>query len=436
MTTAEVFLWDMKIAAVSWDNQKGLGNFEYDQDFVGSGIAIAPIVMPLASQIYSFPGLSRETFRGLPGLLADSLPDDFGNALINTWLAKEGRSAESFNPVERLCYVGKRGMGALEYKPSIGPPNRKSKRINIEALVELASEILTKRNALLGSFAAPDRERALQDILRVGTSAGGARAKAIIAWNPKTNEVRSGQVDAGEGFSYWLLKFDGVSGNRDKELDDPIGFGLIEYAYHKMALEAGIEMSECRLLEENGRSHFMTRRFDRPSSDEKLHMQSLGAMAHYDYKQQGAYSYEQALQIMRKLEMPMKSIEEQFRRLAFNIVGRNQDDHVKNIGFLMDQSGLWSLSPAFDVTYSYNPAGDWTSLHQMSLNGKRDGFELEDFISCAKTASMKRGRAVTILEEVQRAVSKWKQFAQEAGVSEKAADQIAKTHRTHILNDT
>lgn len=337
-----------------------------------------------AEQIYAFPALPRETFHGLPGLLADSLPDDFGNALINAWLAKEGRDPENFNPVERLCYTGNRGMGVLEYAPSEGPSAREADLRDVSALVELASEILTRRNSLQGSFAPMDREESLQDILRVETSAGGARAKAIVAWNPETNEVRSGQIKAGSGFSYWLLKFDGVSGNKDKELEGPAGYGLIEYAYYKMALTAGIEMTECRLLKENGRSHFMTRRLDRTERGRKTHMQSFCAMEHFDFKRAGAYSYEQALRTIRKLELPMESVEEQFRRMAFNIVGRNQDDHVKNIAFLMNRSGAWSLSPAFDMTYSYNPGGAWTRAHQMSLNGKRDLFDVEDFKTCAK----------------------------------------------------
>ncbi|TDI36335.1 MAG: type II toxin-antitoxin system HipA family toxin, partial [Acidobacteria bacterium] len=257
--------------------------------------------------------------------------------------------------------------------------------------------------------------------------------KAIIAWNPDTNEVRSGQVDAGPAFSYWLLKFDGVSGNKDKELADPAGYGLIEYAYYKMALEAGIHMKECRLLEESHRRHFMTRRFDRTDSGAKIHMLSLGAMEHFDFKKAGAHSYEQALRTIRELEMPMDNIEEQFRRAAFNIVARNHDDHVKNIAFLMDRAGTWSLSPAFDVTYSYNPTGEWTSTHQMTLNGKRDHFDLEDFEACSKNASMKRGRAKDILRQVQDAVSKWREFASAAGIRNDVADNIANTHRMDIL---
>ena len=433
MTVAEVRLWGKSIGAVSWDESAALAHFEYDPDFVLSGIEVAPLTMPLSKQIYSFPALPRETFHGLPGLLADSLPDDFGNALINVWLANQGRTPETFNPVERLCYTGTRGMGALEYLPSQGPSADKSEPVDVKALVELASKILTKRNALQGSFNPELREDSLLDILRVGTSAGGARAKAIIAWNQKTNEVRSGQLKAGKGFSCWLLKFDGVSGNRDKELEDPAGYGLIEHAYYHMAKRAGIDMEESRLLKENGRSHFMTRRFDRTASGQKIHMQSFCAMEHFDFKKAGAHSYEQALRTIRKLGMPMVTIEEQFRRMAFNIIGRNQDDHVKNIAFLMDKSGNWSLSPAFDMTYSYNPQGDWTSRHQMSLNGKRDDFTIEDFKACAKNASMKRGRAEEIVRQVQGAVLQWKHFAGKSGVPSEVADGISKAHRTGIL---
>jgi len=434
VTIAEVKLWGKSIGAVSWDGGAGLAHFEYDPDFVRSGIEVAPLTMPLSKRIYSFPALPRETFHGLPGLLADSLPDDFGNALINVWLANQGRTPETFNPVERLCYTGIRGMGALEYLPAQGSFTSKSESVDVKALVDLAGRILTKRNTLQGSFNPEHREDSLQDILRVGTSAGGARAKAIIAWNQKTNEVRSGQVNAGKGFSYWLLKFDGVSGNRDKELDDPAGYGLIEHAYYHMAKKAGIDMEESRLLKENGRSHFMTRRFDRTDSGQKIHMQSFCAMEHFDFKKAGAHSYEQALRTIRRLGMPMVTIEEQFRRMAFNIIGRNQDDHVKNIAFLMDKAGNWSLSPAFDMTYSYNPQGDWTSRHQMSLNGKRDDFTIEDFKACAKNASMKRGRAEEIVRQVQEAVLQWKHFADESGVPPEVADGIAKTHRTAMLN--
>ena len=435
MTVANVKLWGRTIGAVSWDDDRQLAHFEYAPAFIDSGIEVSPLMMPLAEQIYSFPALPRDTFHGLPGLLADSLPDRFGNALIDSWLSREGRDPASFNPVERLCYTGTRGMGALEFTPAIGPSPKHSKTIDVHSLVNLASVILTQRSHMEGSFSTPERAAALQDILRVGTSAGGARAKAVIAWNPDTNTVRSGQVDTGEGFSYWLLKFDGVSGNRDKEQEDPGGYGLIEYAYYLMARAAGIEMSDCRLFQERGRSHFMARRFDRTDTGQKLHMQSLCALCHYDFNQPGAYSYEQTLQTMRLLGLPMSQIEEQYRRMAFNIIARNQDDHVKNIAFLMDKSGNWSLSPAYDMTYSYNPTGHWTSSHQMTLNGKRDDFQLDDFVACEKHAAMKRGRGIEILKQVRAAVLMWKKFAEAAGVPAGIDDKIAATHSTEFHPD-
>ena len=426
---ARVQLWGRTIGAVLHDAGRDVAAFQYDPEFARSGIELSPLTMPLSERVYEFPALARNTFHGLPGLLADSLPDQFGNALIDAWLATQGRTPESFNAVERLCYTGTRGMGALEFAPALGPKPGTATKIEIDALVQLAGEVLTHRGDLQGHFHGTGKEKALRDILRVGTSAGGARAKAVIAWKRATNEVRSGQIAAGDGFEYWLLKFDGVAGNKDKELEDPKGYGAIEFAYHLMAKAAGITMSECRLLEENGRHHFMTRRFDRLAGGEKLHMQSLCALAHYDFNQAGAYSYEQALLAIRQLKLPMAAVEEQFRRMVFNIVARNQDDHVKNIAFLMNKQGEWSLAPAFDVTYSYNPSGSWTASHQMTLNGRRDGFTLEDFEACAKAALMKRGRAVTLVEKVQAAVRRWPEFAAEANLADDWRDKIQLTHR-------
>jgi len=421
---ARVSLWGRTIGAVALEEGAAAATFEYDPSFARSGIEVSPLTMPLSTRVYSFPELSRKTYYGLPGFLADSLPDKFGNALIDTWLATQNREPDSFNVIERLCYTGQRGMGALEFAPEIGPKVRQARRIQVDRLVDLASEILTNRNNLQASFETKSREQALTDILKVGTSAGGARAKAVVAWNSTTNEVRSGQVAAGQGFAYWLLKFDGVAGNKDKELEDPKGYGLIEYAYYKMARDCGIEISECRLFEENGRQHFMTRRFDRLEGGQKLHMQSLCALAHYDFNLAGAYSYEQALLVIRKLGLPMQSVEEQFRRMVFNVIGRNQDDHVKNIAFLMNKRGEWSLSPAFDMTYSFNPSGLWTSNHQMTLNEKSNDFVLGDFKSCAKAASMKRGRAEAIIEEVRSVITRWHEYADEVGVNPEQRDKI------------
>ena len=415
-TLAEVKLWGRTIGAVSLAESSNVAAFQYAPDFAISGIEVSPIMMPLSDRVYTFPGLSQITFHGLPGLLADSLPDKFGNSLIDAWLATQGRTPKTFDAVERLCYTGARGMGAIEFVPNAGPLQRQAQKIQIDALVELASQVLSQRSDLKLNFTDGNKGSALNDILRVGTSAGGARAKAVIAWNRKTNEVRSGQIETGSGFEYWLLKFDGVTGNKDKELDDPKGYGAIEYAYYLMATAAGIAMSECRLLEENDRRHFMTKRFDRLEGGEKLHMQSLGALAHFDFNSPGAHSYEQALLVMRQLNLSTQAIEEQFRRMAFNIIARNQDDHVKNIAFLMDKTGKWDLAPAFDMTYSYNPNGTWTASHQMTLNGKREGFSIGDFQECAKNASMKRGRAVSILDEVQAAVSNWPKYAKQAQV--------------------
>ena len=419
-----VKLWGRTIGAVSLEDSAATATFEYDTAFSKSGIELAPLMMPLSRRLYSFPALRPETFHGLPGVLADSLPDRFGNAVIAAWLARSGRLPESFNAVERLCYTGSRGMGALEYVPATRLGVSGTSRINVDTLVELASDVLTHRDNLHGWVKEDGKEAALRDILQVGTSAGGARAKAVIAWNPQTGEVRSGQVKAGSGFEYWLMKFDGVGGNRDKEREDPKGYGAIEYAYSRMAVDAGITMSSSRLFEENGRRHFMTKRFDRLDGGGKLHMHSLCGMAHYDFNQAGAYGYEQALQVIRRLGLPMAAIEEQFRRMVFNIAARNQDDHVKNIAFLMDRTGAWSLAPAFDMTYSYQPDGKWTSRHQMTMNGKRDGFTPDDFKACAQSASMKRGRAETIVDEVRAVVAGWRDYADEARVHPAHRDKI------------
>ncbi len=425
-TIAEVRLWGSTIGAVSIEDDQRVASFEYDPQFARSGVEPSPIMMPVKRSIYRFPELSQRSFHGLPGMLSDSLPDKFGNALINAWLASQGRTPDSFNAVERLCYTGRRGMGALEYRPAIGPVARQTNKIQVDRLVQLASEILSQRNNLKVSFEEKKKEEALKQILRVGTSAGGARAKAVIAWNPQTNEVRSGQIPAEKGFEYWLLKFDGVSGNKDKELEDPKEYGVAEYAYYLMAKSAGIDITECRLFEEADRRHFMTKRFDRLNGGEKLHMQSLAAMAHFDFNMAGAYSYEQAILTARQLDLPMESIEQLYRRMCFNIIARNQDDHVKNIAFLMDKKGKWSLSPAFDLTYAYNPEGDWTSRHQMTLNGKQDNFSEEDFQECARISLMKRGRWKTIYQEVYNSVKRWPDFAEEASLNSSMRDAIHK----------
>lgn len=432
MTDAVVRLWGRDIGAVSWLNDRELAVFQYMPDFIASAMELAPIMMPLGPAPYEFPDLPKPAFKGLPGLLADSLPDKFGNALINAWLVAQGRSAESFNPVERLCYIGTRGMGALEFHPALSRSVFRSRRVEIDALTQLANQVLNHRERMTGVLRGDDDREALEDILRVGTSAGGARAKAVLAWNEQTGEFRSGQVKAGEGFGYWLLKFDGIANNRDKELADPQGFGLIEYGFYLLAVGAGIDMSECRIHHEGGRSHFMTRRFDRDAHGRKLHMQSLAAMRHFDFNAAGAYSYEQAVETIRRLGLPLEDVEQQFRRAVLNVLIRNQDDHVKNIAFLMNRQGQWRLSPAFDVTYAYNPQGSWTSQHQMSLQGKRDHFELDDLVQFGGYCGMKPKKARGVIEEIHLHVAHWMAYAEQAGVSESVAASIQRGMRREI----
>ena len=433
MTDATVRLWGSDIGAVSWIDDRAIGVFQYTPEFVESRFELAPLMMPRSRNPYEFPGLPREAFKGLPGLLADSLPDRFGNALIDAWLVTQGRAAGSFNPVERLCYIGTRGMGALEFHPTIPRRPRGSQRVSINALTRLANDVLDNRARLSGILKGDDDHEALQEILRVGTSAGGARAKAILAWNEKTGEFRSGQVKAGGGFSYWLLKFDGISSNRDKELADPKGYGRIEYGFACMARAAGIAMSECRIHHEGGRSHFMTQRFDRDAGGHKFHMASLAALRHFDFNAAGAYSYEQAVETIRLLGLSADAIEQQFRRAVFNILVRNQDDHVKNIAFLMNRKGEWRLSPAFDLSYAYNPDGSWTNQHQMSLSGKRDDFVLSDLIRFGVFCNLKSKKAEDIIRDIHAQVGNWLSFAAQAGVAEKTAQAIQKVMRFEIV---
>ena len=429
---AEVMLWGSTIAAISLEDGAATADFEYTPEFAESGIEISPLRMPLRRlHVYRFPALAEESFHGLPGLLADSLPDHYGNALIDAWLATQGREAGDFDVVERLCYIGKRGMGALEFAPAKGPRPTSSHAVDVEALVELASEVLAARADLATSLKERRKQDALREILRVGTSAGGARAKALIALNPDTLEVRSGQLEAETGFEHWILKFDGIE-DRTRDLGMSRGYGAIELAYADMARRAGIAMSECRLLEEGGRRHFMTKRFDRTADGGKLHMQSLAALAHLDFRRPGANAYEQALQAIRALGLPQEAMEQQFRRMVFNIVARNQDDHVKNIAFLMDREGTWSLSPAFDLVYAYNPTGRWTSQHQMSANGKRDGFTCEDLRQVGETASLKRGQAEQIYGEVVEAVRAWPELAAAARIEEERVERIRGAHRLNL----
>ncbi len=421
MVVASVKIWNHKVGVVLWDARQNIGVFEFDKIFPKLGLDISPIMMPIAAvdkgqKVFSFPSLNPETFKGLPGLLADSLPDKFGNQIIDAWLSQQGKNSKEFTSVDRLCYIGKRGMGALEFEPVNSITKENSNTIEIEELVKFAKEVLDERNEFKTNT---DSEKGFSDILQVGSSAGGARAKAVIAYNETTHEVRSGQIDGLEGFDYWLIKFDGVTNH---QLGDPKGYGNIEYAYYLMARDAGINMSESKLMTENGRSHFMTKRFDR-QNNQKIHMQTLCGIAHFDYNMPRAYSYEQAFQVVRQMKLPYSDSEELYRRMVFNVLSRNQDDHTKNISFLMFPDGKWQLSPAYDITYAYNPDNFWLKAHQMSVNGKRENFSLEDLLAVAKNVAI--NKPLEIIKKVYDVIANWEHYAGIAGIETLQKQQIS-----------
>lgn len=430
MTVADVRLWGRTIGAVVVDGAHGLPVFQFTAPFARSGMEVAPIRMPLSPRPYRFPTLLREeAFVGLPGLLADSLPDRWGTTLTDAWLRAQGRGPESFDPVERLCYVGTRGMGALEFHPAVDRGLDAMEELQLDRLVTLAAEVLADREAFVAQLAADPTEKQMRQILAIGTSAGGARAKAVIAYDPATGAVRSGQLDAPAGFTHWLLKFDGVGGSGDHGLTDPQGWGALEFAHHEMAVAAGIEMTACRLLEEGGRRHFMTRRFDRPEGGGRLHVQTLAALEHVDYNVPGRYSYEQAMALTRRLGLEATVREQLYRRMVFNVVARNQDDHVKNIAFTMDRGGRWALSPAYDLTWSHQPGNRWLDAHQMTINGRQDDFAAKDLLAVARVAGLARGRDRRILAEVTEAVADWPAVADRVGVDERLREAAAAGHR-------
>ena len=418
--TVKVKLWGSTIGYLH-KQDNGLIGFQYDEDFIGSGIEVSPIKMPLSNLTYSFPILPEVTYGGLPGMLADSMPDKFGNIVIKKYLESQGRSEESLTVLEKLCYTGKRGMGALEYEPSTNIVNE-DEEIDIDALTKLASDILSERENMHVKY----NENMISQLMQGSSSVGGARAKTLIALNPETNDIRSGQINAGKGYEYWLLKFDDISNNKDKDAEsDNKEYTKIEYAYYLMAQDAGIKMSECKLYKENGRAHFMTKRFDRKGvKGEKLHMQSLCALAHMDFNSPRAYSYEDAFNVMRQLNLPRTDFTQLYKRMVFNEYARNYDDHTKNIAFLMDKKGVWRLSPAYDMTFSYRENSIWVNAHQMLINGKADHITKNDLLKVAEKAGVKVSEAEKTIQQVKDAVLKWDDFAKEAGVSKVNAKQI------------
>jgi serine/threonine-protein kinase HipA len=420
-TPVKVYLWDDPIAVLDWNKEKDYGVLEILSTFIQKNIDLAPLTMPLqdltrGEKIFYFPELRTKTFKGLPGLIADSLPDDYGNTIIDAWFSSKNLTV-NVTPLDRLCYIGKRGMGALEYKPFISDKKLdQSSQIEITELIELADQILKQREHFQQQIR--DDENGISDILKVGTSAGGAKPKAIIALNDKTKEVRSGQVKAPKGFQYWIVKFDGVEGGKVK--DNPIGMGRIEYAYYKMAVDCGINMTECRLWEDHDRAHFMTKRFDRSETGDKIHTQTWCAIAHYDRDER--YSYEQLFKTIRQLHLSASDVEQMFRRMVFNVIARNHDDHTKNHSFIMDKSGNWSLAPAYDVCYSYSSSGTWTNKHQLSLNGKRDNFTRDDLLQVGKNMDIKNPEI--ILEQTLDIVNNWSKYAKNANVRSEHIQQI------------
>jgi serine/threonine-protein kinase HipA len=429
MNSAYVKIWGTLVGAVAWDDATGIATFEYDPAFKRNGWDLAPLQMPVQSRngSISFPALRKkpdpalDTFKGLPGLLADMLPDRYGSELINLWLAQQGRPQNSMNPVEMLCFIGTRGMGALEFEPVTLKESKRAFSVEIDTLVDIAQRMLSKKEGFVTNLQA-DEENAIMEILRIGTSAGGARPKAVIAYNEKTGEVKSGQTNAPKGFEHWLMKLDGVS---DVQMGERKGYGRVEMAYYTMAIACGIEMMPSRLLEENGRAHFMTRRFDREGGTTKHHIQTFCAMKHFDYNLVTSFSYEQLFQTMRELQLPYPDAEQMFRRMVFNVVARNCDDHTKNVAFRLKQGGKWELAPAYDVCHAYQPTHQWVSQHALSINGKRAAITREDLLVIGK--SIKNKKVAEIIDEISDTVSKWKAFADTVNVSPKLRDEIAST---------
>lgn len=429
MQVAEVKIWGKLVGAVAWDTTTGFATFEYDPKFKQLGWDLAPLKMPITDNRnrFSFPELQKnkkseyDTFKGLPGLLADALPDKYGNQLINIWLAQQGRPQDSMNPVEMLCFIGTRGMGALEFEPSVLKENKRSFSIEIDSLIDTAQNLLNRRESFTTNLN-KDEKQAVMEILKVGTSAGGARPKAVIAWNEKTGEVKSGQTKTPQGFEHWLIKLDGVS---DVQLGSSHGYGRVEMAYYNMARDCGIEMMPSRLLEENGRAHFMTKRFDRDVNNEKHHVQTFCAMKHFDYNQVNSFSYEQLFQCMRELKLSYADAEQMYRRMVFNVIARNCDDHTKNFSFLLKQGGKWELAPAYDICYAYRPDSEWVSQHALSINGKRKHITKADLLHLG--VSIRSKKASEIIDDINDTINHWKKYADAVNVKPNLRDKIAKT---------
>lgn len=429
MLVAEVKIWGKLVGAVAWDPEAGYATFEYYPEFKKSGWDLAPLTMPISGKrsLYSFPELRNDryseynTFKGLPGLLADALPDRYGNQLINLWLSQQGRPQRSMNPVEMLCFIGTRAMGALEFEPSMQVEKKRPFNIEIESLVSTAATLLNQRSSFKTNLE-KNEEEAIRELLKIGTSAGGARPKAVIAWNEKTGELRSGQTKAPKRFEHWLIKLDGVS---EVQLGASHGYGRVEMAYYNMAKACGIDMMPSRLVEENGRAHFMTKRFDREGADQKHHVQTFSALKHFDYNLINSFGYEQLFQCMRELRLSYADAEQMFRRMVFNVTARNCDDHTKNFAFILKQGGKWELAPAYDICHAYRPGSDWVSQHALSINGKRKDITWEDLLVIGESIRCKK--APEIIAQVNDTVNQWPRFAKAVEVDRRLRDSVGKT---------
>lgn len=429
MNVAEVKIWGELVGAVAWDEKTGIANFEYDPKFKKLNWELSPLKMPItaAKKVISFPELRKnknaefDTFKGLPGLLADVLPDKYGNQLINMWLAQQGRSQDSMNPIEMLCFIGSRGMGALEFEPIIIKESKKTFAIEINSLVDIAQKMLSNRESFITNLQ-KDEDNAVLEILKIGTSAGGARPKAVIAYNEKTGEVKSGQTKAPNGFEHWLIKLDGVS---DVQLGASKGYGRVEMAYYNMAIACGIDMMPSKLMEENGRAHFMTKRFDREGGEIKHHIQTFCALKHFDFNLVNSFSYEQLFQAMRELKLTYQDTEQMFKRMVFNVISRNCDDHTKNFAFRLKKGEKWELAPAYDVCHAYRPGSEWVSQHALSINNKRISITKEDLIVIGEAIKCKK--SASIIDEINDTISHWKKFANDVNVTPKLRDAISLT---------
>ncbi len=425
MDSIAVELWGERIGVLSWVEESGYAEFQYEPTFVQNGIDLSPVHLPLSNQVFRFPEHTQSnTFRGLPGFIADSLPEKFGNRLLDTYLAKHGRRLEALNPLERLCYIGNRGMGALEYQPDLETRDlNNSIPLEVSDLVQVARDVLKDYQ---GANADIEND-GIETLVAVGTSAGGAKAKAVIAISDDSDQVLSGQATAPDGFEHWLLKFDEID---NEELATSKQIGRIEYAYSEMAFQAGINMMECRLLSDGPQAHFMTKRFDRVDGNAKVHVVTFAGMEHADRDPPGHIGYERLFQTMREIGLPQSDLTEMYRRMLFNICARNQDDHTKNHAFLMFSDGAWQLSPAYDICFSYKPGNPFIEQHQMSCNGKRDHFEIEDLMGAATSADVKRPRE--ILSDIETAIAKWPIYAEQAGLSEILTTEIGSLHRKFL----